>query len=212
MRAKLCEKGAESTDIIDVFRSFFLTTFDHVMTTQAPRTPQKSQTMHDMECTECTTRIRRIQCTVIHKTEMIFPLLQHTLDHGGRALVATPRRDVVLELAPRLAKAFPDTSLATLYGGSDERWKDAQLTLATTHQLMRFYQGFDLVIIDELDAFPYHNDPMLAHAASSSCKPGGISSICLLHRQLGYRERRKVNSLMPKSRYVSTVILCPCQD
>ncbi|WP_433747831.1 helicase-related protein [Paenibacillus amylolyticus] len=107
------------------------------------------------------------------KTEMIFPLLQHTLDRGGRALVATPRRDVVLELAPRLAKAFPDTSLATLYGGSEERWKDAQLTLATTHQLMRFYQGFDLVIIDELDAFPYHNDPMLAHAAASSCKPEG---------------------------------------
>ncbi|UPK43479.1 helicase-related protein [Paenibacillus pabuli] len=107
------------------------------------------------------------------KTEMIFPLLQYILERGGRALVATPRRDVVLELAPRLAKAFPDISLATLYGGSTERWKDAQLTLATTHQLMRFYQGFDLVIIDELDAFPYHNDPMLAHAAASSCKPDG---------------------------------------
>lgn len=107
------------------------------------------------------------------KTEMIFPLIQHTLDQGGRALVATPRRDVVLELAPRLAKAFPETSLATLYGGSSERWKDAQLTLATTHQLMRFYQGFDLVIIDELDAFPYHNDPMLAHAAASCCRPDG---------------------------------------
>jgi late competence protein required for DNA uptake (superfamily II DNA/RNA helicase) len=107
------------------------------------------------------------------KTEMIFPLIQHTLDQGGRALVATPRRDVVLELAPRLAKAFPDTSLGTLYGGSSERWKDARLTLATTHQLMRFYQGFDLVIIDELDAFPYHNDPMLAHAAASCCKPEG---------------------------------------
>nr|WP_244192919.1 MULTISPECIES: DEAD/DEAH box helicase [Paenibacillus] len=89
------------------------------------------------------------------KTEMIFPLLQYILEHGGRALVATPRRDVVLELAPRLAKAFPDISLATLYGGSTERWKDAQLTLATTHQLMRFYQAYDLVIIDELDAFPY---------------------------------------------------------
>ncbi|WP_430700927.1 helicase-related protein [Paenibacillus tundrae] len=107
------------------------------------------------------------------KTEMIFPLLNYILERGGRALVATPRRDVVLELAPRLAKAFPDISLATLYGGSTERWKDAQLTLATTHQLMRFYRGFDLVIIDELDAFPYHNDPMLAHAATNSCKPDG---------------------------------------
>ncbi|MBJ8191001.1 DNA/RNA helicase, partial [Bacillus cereus] len=45
------------------------------------------------------------------KTEMMFPLLQYVLDHGGTALVATPRRDVVLELAPRLAIAFPNVSM-----------------------------------------------------------------------------------------------------
>lgn len=48
-----------------------------------------------------------------------------------------------------------------------------RLTLATTHQLLRFHQGFDLVIIDELDAFPYHNDPMLAYAAEQACKVDG---------------------------------------
>lgn len=37
------------------------------------------------------------------KTEMIFPLLEAVLAGGGKALVATPRRDVVLELAPRLS-------------------------------------------------------------------------------------------------------------
>ncbi|AJS61654.1 DEAD/DEAH box helicase [Paenibacillus sp. IHBB 10380] len=107
------------------------------------------------------------------KTEMIFPLLDSILQVGGRVLVATPRRDVVLELAPRLAKAFPDESVVTLYGGSTERWRPGLLTLATTHQLMRFYQAFDLVVIDELDAFPYHNDPMLAFAAYHACKPAG---------------------------------------
>lgn len=107
------------------------------------------------------------------KTEMIFPLLRYILDGGGRALVATPRRDVVLELAPRLAKAFPDEPAAVLYGGSSERWNESRLVLATTHQLMRFHEAFDLVIIDELDAFPYHNDPMLAYAAAASCKPQG---------------------------------------
>nr|WP_160044082.1 helicase-related protein [Paenibacillus sp. USDA918EY] len=107
------------------------------------------------------------------KTEMIFPLLRAILENGGRVLVATPRRDVVLELAPRLAKAFPDTRIVTLYGGSTERWQAGELTLATTHQLMRFYQAFDLVVIDELDAFPYHNDPMLAYAAQNACKPDG---------------------------------------
>ncbi|KAA1186917.1 helicase-related protein [Paenibacillus sp. B2(2019)] len=107
------------------------------------------------------------------KTEMIFPLLEAVLAAGGRALVATPRRDVVLELAPRLAKAFPAEILAVLYGGSAERWVSGRLTLATTHQLLRFHRGFDLVIIDELDAYPYHNDPMLAYAAEQACKVEG---------------------------------------
>ncbi|MFC3747556.1 helicase-related protein [Paenibacillus sp. GCM10012306] len=107
------------------------------------------------------------------KTEMIFPLLEAVLGAGGRALVATPRRDVVLELAPRLGRAFPAESLAVLYGGSAERWVGARMTLATTHQLLRFYHSFDLVIIDELDAYPYHNDPMLAYAARQACKPDG---------------------------------------
>ncbi|MGE7613956.1 helicase-related protein [Paenibacillus sp. NPDC101420] len=108
------------------------------------------------------------------KTEMIFPLLEAVLAAGGRALVATPRRDVVLELAPRLAKAFPAEILAVLYGGSAERWVSGRLTLATTHQLLRFHRGFDLVIIDELDAYPYHNDPMLAYAAEQACKVDGF--------------------------------------
>ncbi|MEK3682249.1 helicase-related protein [Paenibacillus sp. FSL R10-2736] len=107
------------------------------------------------------------------KTEITFPLLEAALAAGGRALIATPRRDVVLELAPRLAKAFPADTPAVLYGGSEDRWSASNITLATTHQLMRFHQAFDLVIIDELDAFPYHNDPMLAYAAEQVCKPSG---------------------------------------
>ncbi|MEK4849502.1 helicase-related protein [Paenibacillus sp. FSL H7-0756] len=107
------------------------------------------------------------------KTEMIFPLLEAALAAGGRALIATPRRDVVLELAPRLARAFPADVPAVLYGGSEDRLRRSRITLATTHQLLRFHQAFDLVIIDEIDAFPYHNDPMLDYAARQVCKPGG---------------------------------------
>jgi len=109
------------------------------------------------------------------KTEMIFPLLEHVLARGGRALVATPRRDVVLELAPRLAKAFPHYERAVLYGGSAERWRNGALTIATTHQLLRFQEAFDLVLIDELDAFPYHNDPMLHYAADKCRKRNGFT-------------------------------------
>lgn len=94
------------------------------------------------------------------KTEMIFPLIAHELARGGRVLIATPRRDVVLELAPRITKAFAGVELAVLYGGSTDRWERGALTIATTHQLLRFTQAFDLVVIDELDAFPYHKNPV----------------------------------------------------
>lgn len=109
------------------------------------------------------------------KTEMIFPFVHHTVAKGGRVLIATPRKDVVLELQPRIAHAFSDHSVVTLYGGSEQRWEQGQITIATTHQLMRFHEAFDLVIIDEIDAFPYHNNPMLTYAAAKVCKPSGVN-------------------------------------
>ncbi|MCM3750186.1 DEAD/DEAH box helicase family protein, partial [Paenibacillus pasadenensis] len=104
------------------------------------------------------------------KTEMVFPLLESVLQRGGKALLATPRRDVVLELEPRLRKAFPNVPLVTLYGGSPQRWENGSLFLATTHQLLRFREAFDLVLIDELDAFPFVNDELLHAAAARSAK------------------------------------------
>lgn len=135
------------------------------------------------------------------KTEMIFPLLQFTLERGGKALVATPRRDVVLELAPRIAKAFPEARSVVLYGGSPQRWEEGDLFLATTHQLMRFQHAFDLVVIDELDAFPYHNDPMLAYAAQVSCKLDGsfilLSATPPLKLQLEAKSGRLPHARVP---------------
>lgn len=109
------------------------------------------------------------------KTEMIFPLIDEVVRSGGRVVVATPRKDVVLELAPRLAAAFPNTSHSVLYGGSPDRFGAGSLTLATTHQLLRCHEAFDLVLIDELDAYPYHNNPMLIFAAAKARKQDGVT-------------------------------------
>jgi competence protein ComFA len=107
------------------------------------------------------------------KTEMIFPFIQYEIARGGKVLIATPRKDVVLELRPRIEKAFQGHTVVTLYGGSEQRWEQGDITIATTHQLIRFHAAFDLVIIDEIDAFPYHNNPMLEYAAQKVCKPSG---------------------------------------
>lgn len=98
------------------------------------------------------------------KTELVFPVINEVLSRGGRVLLATPRKDVVLELTPRLKKAFPTVAICSVHGSSEEKWEEGQLIISTTHQVLRMYQAFELVILDEVDAFPYHNNPMLYRA------------------------------------------------
>ncbi|RDW15661.1 DEAD/DEAH box helicase [Oceanobacillus chungangensis] len=100
------------------------------------------------------------------KTEMLFPGITEALKHGKRICIATPRADVVRELRPRIQQAFANVTVQALYGGSDEKEATAQLIIATTHQLLRFKNAFDLLIIDEIDAFPFHADPSLPFAAN----------------------------------------------
>jgi competence protein ComFA len=107
------------------------------------------------------------------KTEVSFGIIAKVLAAGGRVLFAIPRKDVVRELWPRFQKAFPTVGLEALYGGSRDRAADAQLVLATTHQCVRFYHCFDLVVLDEADAFPYQGSEMLHHAVGRAVKATG---------------------------------------
>ncbi len=107
------------------------------------------------------------------KTEVSFGGLAKALSGGQRVLFAIPRKDVVIELVPRLKEAFPEIAVSSLYGGSGERFLDVPLTIATTHQCLRFYQSFDLVILDEADAYPYQGCAMLHDAVLRAMKPGG---------------------------------------
>ncbi|SDI45154.1 DEAD/DEAH box helicase [Natribacillus halophilus] len=108
------------------------------------------------------------------KTEMLFPGIARGLEEGKRVLIATPRTDVVLELEPRLRRAFPTTTLASLYGGSPERLAYGQLVVATTHQTRRFQDAFDVAIIDEVDAFPYRYDESLAYAVKNATRKQAV--------------------------------------
>ncbi|CAM3209125.1 DEAD/DEAH box helicase [Sporolactobacillus spathodeae] len=104
------------------------------------------------------------------KTELLFPAIEHALLAGKRVALATPRTDVVKELLPRFRAAFPPVPISALYGGSEEKVPGAPLVLATTHQLIHFVAYFDLIFIDEVDAFPFHTDPMLPFAVEKSTR------------------------------------------
>jgi competence protein ComFA len=104
------------------------------------------------------------------KTEVLFSGMNKALQLGKRVCISTPRMDVVLELAPRLKQVFPNVPVIALYGGSEDQGKLAPLTIATTHQLLRFYRAFDVMVIDEVDAFPYSVEPMLQYAVEKARK------------------------------------------
>lgn len=112
------------------------------------------------------------------KTEVVFGVIEKALQEGGPVLFAVPRRDVVIELEGRLQKAFPSVPVKAIYGGSPTRFPDVPLVIATTHQVMRFYRQFRLVVLDEVDAYPYWGSRMLRRAVSRATMAGG-RTICL---------------------------------
>lgn len=107
------------------------------------------------------------------KTEVLFHGIEYALNQGMSVCIATPRTDVVLELEPRLRKAFQGMTIAVLYGGSSQRFQIAPLVIATTHQLMRYKNAFDVVIVDEVDAFPYSMDERLQFAVLKAMRKNG---------------------------------------
>lgn len=109
------------------------------------------------------------------KTEMVYAGIAYAILQKMRVAFVIPRIDVVIELAERLKKDF-NLPICVLYGDkstekTSNKYFYSQLTVATTHQLLRFYEAFDVIIVDEVDAFPYHNNPLLNQVVKRAQKP-----------------------------------------
>ncbi|WP_119327375.1 DEAD/DEAH box helicase family protein [Companilactobacillus musae] len=108
------------------------------------------------------------------KTEMIFPLIEQALLNKQRIAICSPRVDVCIELFPRLQKVFPTTTIGLFHGKSDEKYHLTQIMIATVHQLIRFEEAFDVLIIDEVDSYPLAGNQMLHQAIKKSRKKSGM--------------------------------------
>ena len=106
------------------------------------------------------------------KTEMIYQVVAKVIDEGGAVCLASPRIDVCLELYKRLQQDFA-CEIALLHGESDLYFR-TPLVVATTHQLLKFYHAFDLLIVDEVDAFPYVDNSVLYYAVNQCVKEEGL--------------------------------------
>lgn len=108
------------------------------------------------------------------KTEMLFEGILMALNWGWKVCLAIPRKQVVIELFYRLKRYFPDTIIKMLHGESKDD-TEAPLLVMTVHQLIQYQAEFDLVILDEIDAFPYYGNPFLERLVHKALKTDGIT-------------------------------------
>ncbi len=102
------------------------------------------------------------------KTEILLPIIEYYINKEKTVCIAIPRRQVVLELYERIKKIFYNLDIACVCEGHTRKTK-APLVICTTHQLHRYHQAFDLLIIDEVDAFPFKNNKTLQFIANNCC-------------------------------------------
>lgn len=94
------------------------------------------------------------------KTELVYQTMAYCMSQGKTVAFAVPRRDVVIELWYRIHETFPSNFVVSLYGGHTEKL-EGDIVVLTTHQLYRYEKYFDLIILDEIDAFPFNNNKLL---------------------------------------------------
>ncbi len=101
------------------------------------------------------------------KTEIVLETIRYCLNNRLKVGIAIPRRQVVLELKERMETYFSEIEVvAVCEGYTNKLFGD--LIVCTTHQLYNYLNYFDILILDEPDAFPFANNQLLQAIAKNS--------------------------------------------
>jgi len=106
------------------------------------------------------------------KTEMTFSVILEALNSNHKVCFIIPRVAVLKEVFRRLQKHFPKTIVKALFEGHKD-YENANLLVSTPQQMIYFYEEFDLMIIDEVDAFPLAGNSFLERLIDKAIKPYG---------------------------------------
>lgn len=135
-----------------------------------PLTPKQIEISHD-----CLASLRKKRDVFIDaicgagKTELVLESIAYYLRNQRQVAFAIARRQVVIDVKQRLEKIFEKAKVcAVCQGYTNDLVGD--LIICTTHQLYRYPNTFDLLILDEPDAFPYRGNEVLAGIVKTSCR------------------------------------------
>ncbi|RIO47662.1 DEAD/DEAH box helicase [Staphylococcus hyicus] len=109
------------------------------------------------------TAIQQKQHLLLHavtgagKTEMMFEAISLARQKGDNVAIVSPRVDVVIEVSQRICQTFTHEDIDILHQASKQSF-NGHFVVATVHQLYRFKNHFDVIFVDEVDAFPLSMD------------------------------------------------------
>jgi len=103
------------------------------------------------------------------KTELVMDTIKDHLNRSLSVGIAVARRQVALQLFHRLKEAFPAIKVIVVCEGHTQDL-EGRLIVTTTHQLYRFRKHFDCLVLDEPDAFPFRDNPVLNGFMKQSVK------------------------------------------
>lgn len=106
------------------------------------------------------------------KTEMCFPLISKLIA-TDKVAFAIPRIDICNDIYLRLI-AYYGPEQVGIHTGQRKLNSDANLLVLTTNQLLKYHHYFKLIIIDEVDAFPFDNNPQFYDGVQGSSNQGTI--------------------------------------
>lgn len=132
------------------------------------------QIRHNLESGEKTLDV--IAVTGAGKTEMMLEITNDFLIQKKSVAFICPRIDVIRELYQRVEKYFPEHIVIGWHSGNHER-RLGHIYVMTMHQMIHYQHFFDLIIIDEADAFPFveqNEAKMLRRFIERGLKSGGV--------------------------------------
>ncbi len=124
------------------------------------------------------------------KTEIMYETINYALNNGDKVVITIPRKEIVKELYERLVNVFKNTLIKYIDGNHHD--DNCDLLLSTVNQLVNYEDEFDLIILDEADAYPYSDSDYLKGILKKSLKKTGVI----------FYMSATIKSHMPKNRFI----------
>lgn len=125
------------------------------------------------------------------KTEMLLEVIKIALNEDKIVGFACPRQQLLIELYERINDYFNHEHIG-LVCSKVKKNMQSNFIFLTTHQLVKYKNYFDLLIIDEIDAFPFCDNYLLENAALTSAKQFIYLSATVPSKYLKQIENKKL--------------------